>query len=209
MTGADFEPFRRMLALVAEQYGKPMSPDLIRLYFDALRHYELQAVRVALNAHVGNPDVGQFMPKVADIVRALDGTNADSALLAWAKVEQAVKHVGSYSTVVFDEPIIHAIIADMGGWIDLCATQDKEWPFKGNEFVRRYRGYREKVAALQYPKLLHGRFDLENLAKGYSAQSPVLVGDAGAALAVLESGSDKPRVGMPSYRTPSHRSTTR
>lgn len=194
MQRADFEAFRKMMVLVAEQYGKPMSADLVRFYFDGLAHLPIESLREALSLHVRNPDIGQFMPKVADIIRAIEGTNADAALQAWAKVSEAVQRVGSYATVAFDDPVIHAVLADMGGWVRLCSGTMKEWDFKANEFVNRYRGYKQKTLPADYPKRLPGRHDTENVARGFPEQPPTLIGDAEKARAVIAGGTDEPRL---------------
>jgi len=194
MQPGDFGKFSRMLQTVAEQYSKTLSESVLKLYWSGLEHYDLQAVRKGLNAHVRNPDFGQFMPKIADIVRAIEGTNVDAALLAWAKVEEGVKGAGAYDTVAFDDPIIHAVLADMGGWIETCATTHKEWDFRGAEFAKRYRGYKERTEPFSYPKTLLGIFDRENLANGYAAGAPKLIGNPQRALAVMEGGTEEPRL---------------
>ena len=51
----------------------------------------------------------------ADILRMMQGTSLDSALSAWAKVDKAVRRVGTYETIVFDDEIIHRVIHDMSG----------------------------------------------------------------------------------------------
>jgi hypothetical protein len=194
MRPGEFDKFSQMLQIVAEQYGRTLSPSMLKLYWVGLEHFDLQAVRKGLNAHVRNPDVGQFMPKIADIVRSIEGTNADAALLAWAKVEQAVKSAGAYDTVAFDDPIIHAVLADMGGWIEICGTTEKDWDFRGNEFAKRYRGYKERTGEFKYPQTLIGIFDRQNLSSGYPAGTPKLIGDQQKALSVVKGGTAEPRL---------------
>lgn len=106
-----------------------------------MKPFDLAAVKDALNRHCVNPDNGQFMPKPADVVKLLQGSSQDGALVAWAKVDRAVRQVGTYSTVVFDDPIIHRVVQDMGGWVALGDKREKEWPFVAKEFENRYRGY--------------------------------------------------------------------
>jgi hypothetical protein len=136
------------------------------------------------------------MPKIADIVRAIEGSNVDAALLAWAKVEEAVKNVGSYDSVAFDDHIIHAVLADMGGWIETCATSHQQWDFRGNEFAKRYRGYKERSGEFPFPSILIGIFDRENLANGYQAGTPKLIGNAQRARAVVQGGTTEPRLAV-------------
>ena len=130
--------FAALMTGVGELYGKAMSPQLIAIYWEGLSDYEFDDVKRAVNLHVRNPDTGQFMPKIADVVKFLEGNTLTQAMRAWQKVNEAIKRVGTYASVVFDDPIIHAVISDMGGWQPLGMVQDEEWPFKAREFEKRY-----------------------------------------------------------------------
>lgn len=187
----ELEPFAAMLRLVAEQYGKTLSPELVRLYFDGLSHLPLEAVRAAMNAHLRNPDSGQFMPKIADLIRALGGSTLDAAQLAWTRVMDAVALVGTYESVCFDDAVTQRVIADMGGWIALGAVSERELPFRQREFESRYRAYRARSEAPEHPAVLPGILDRDNWANGYAtSQEPRLIGDQARALEVQRSCTD-------------------
>ena len=169
MEKADFAPFRMMLTLTAEQYGKAMSPDLIRFYFDALAHIDLAAIREALNRHVRNTDTGQFMPKVADIIRALTGTTQDAAYGALVELQAAFGAVGAYESPTFADPVLASVVADMGGWPEVCSRNSEEWQKFGSvEFMRRYRSLASRGAPPDMPRLA-GIFDRTNTALGCQA----------------------------------------
>ena len=144
MNQNDYDDFDETIVAVGEQYGKSLSEGVKMLYWQGLINYDLKAVQQALYRHIRNPDNGQFMPKVADIIRMLQGSTQDSALIAWSKVDKAVRSVGTQVTVVFDDPIIHRVLQDMGGWLALGTKQETEWPFVAKEFENRYRGYKAK-----------------------------------------------------------------
>jgi len=84
------------------------------------------------------------MPKVADVIKMLQGSTQDSALTAWAKVDKAVRSIGTQMSVAFDDPLIHKVIQDMGGWLGLGQRQEAEWPFVAKEFETRYRGFKAR-----------------------------------------------------------------
>lgn len=178
-----------MLTAVCELYGKKISVTLLSLYWSALERFSLDDVRRAITHHVNNANVGQFMPKPADIVRYLEGDSETHALQAWAKVESAIRKVGSYASIVFDDPIIHVVIVEMGGWPVLCGTSIAEMPFRANEFMKRYQSYHHKKPA-QFPRYLPGIFEHSNQTNGHGDYQviPVLVGDDRLALAVLKEG---------------------
>jgi hypothetical protein len=161
MNQNDAGRFRELLQGVYSYYRIELSQFHIDVFWHALKAFDFAPVQDAFNRHVQNPDNGQFLPKVADIVKLIGGGTADRALLAWSKFEIAVQYVGSWDSVVFDDPIIHQVADDMGGWMELCAREEKDWPFTKNEFVQRYRGYANS-RLLSYPAKLIGRFEAEN-----------------------------------------------
>jgi hypothetical protein len=142
MEKADFAPFSQMLALTAEQYGKAMSPELTRFYFEGLATMSLQEVRAALTAHVRNTDIGQFMPKIADLIRVVEGNSEAAAYAALALVNAGFN--GSGRTGELD-PIALAVVRDMGGMRAIGMRQTDEWQnFGSKEFVKRYRSYKAR-----------------------------------------------------------------
>lgn len=192
MIERDRQEFAETIAAVYEFYGKDISDSALEIWWNSMRSFELAAVRDALGRHAMNPDTGQFIPKPADVVKMLGGSTLDTALLAWTKVDQAVQRIGSYHTVVFDDALIHRVVEEMGGWVVLCKCSAKDWPFRQNEFVARYRSYRSRNERPPYPPKLVGIIDGENSSKGYDEGPPLMVGDVDLARAVLLGGSSVP-----------------
>lgn len=188
----DFDKFCELLGSISEQYGKPISEGAKIIYWQGLSDFDFIAVQEALFRHIRNPDNGMFMPKIADIIRMLQGSTQDSALSAWAKVDQAVRKVGTYSSVVFDDSLIHKVLNDMGGWLSLGQKSNDEWPFVAKEFETRYRGFKARNEVGIYPRVMLGLFDATNSAKGYEVKPPVLIGIKDNAVKVMNGGSDKP-----------------
>lgn len=197
MNNKDFDEFTSLLVAVGELYSKTISAQVIPIWWAALEKYELSAVREAFSRHAVNPDNGQFMPKPADIVRMIGGTTQDAALMAWAAVDKTVRQVGPYQTVVFDDPIIHQCISDMGGWIRLCEGTDDDWPFKAREFENRYRAYSRSGVPVTVPRKMIGIAEANNVQKGYAAPEPVLLGNQQKALELLEKPQAEERFANP------------
>ncbi len=171
MKREDSNAFATMLQAVAEHVStgrepRPLSSDQVIFYFEGLKHYDLEAIRAALNLHVRNPDVGQFMPKIADLIRSLEGSQTDSAARACA------------------------VISDMGGWPSLF-VDERETPFRQREFETRYRGYAIRGGAATWPRHLPGIAEAHNVAHGFGVAPPVLIGDASRAKVVLEGPGGK------------------
>jgi hypothetical protein len=191
MQQGEFNAFRELMEGVHSFYGKDVSSFALDVWWNALKTYDFAAVRDALGRHCVNPDNGQFLPRPADVVKMLDGSTLDSAVIAWTKIDRAVQRVGTYTSVVFDDPLIHRVLDDMGGWIPLGKKSVDEWPFVAKEFQTRYRGYKSRNERPPYPAMLLGISDGENQRHGMVADlpTPTLIGNPQLARTVLERGS--------------------
>ena len=176
-------PFGKLYDLALED------SKMFGLWWDALKEYDIEEVVKAVQKFIKSPDFGNYKPKPADIIKMIEGTSSDRSLLAWSKVEKAIRRVGSYQTVSFDDPIIHRVIEDMGGWVAMCGSQENELPFVSKEFCTRYRGFSVMQEIPQHPTRLFGIIDCDNSANGYRELSrPVFIGDQQKAAKVLEGG---------------------
>jgi hypothetical protein len=192
MQSNDFEAFREGLAGVLSFYDKAVSAFVLDAWWAAMKRYELAEVVDAFNRHLANPDKGHFTPRPADITAMLQGSSQDGALRAWAKVDRALREKGPYRDVVFDDPLIHRVLTDMGGWVALSKKGDDEWPFVAKEFENRYRGFSVRSETPEYPRKLIGLITAENGKKGFKGDEPVLIGDPQKAMRVMSGGSDRP-----------------
>lgn len=195
-----FDEFCELLDTVAEQYSKAMTPSLKMLYWQGLYDIDFEAVKEALFRHIRNADpAGKFMPKISDIIQMSQGSASDSAMSAWAKVDKAIRQKGTYVDVVFDDPVIHRVIHDMGGWISFGQKNEDEWPFVAREFENRYRGFKQRSEVPDYPTKLIGLTNAYNSSKGFKLDPCVLVGDVEKCIQIMSSGIDKPLVGFKNF----------
>ena len=198
MVDHELPEFAKTLTAVADYYGKELAESVIDVWWNGLREYDLAAVQKAMWAHVRNPDTGQFMPKIADVAKLTQGRTDDQAAVAWSKVDQAVRRVGTYQCVVFDDPIVHRVLLDMGGWVYIGGKDEKEWPFVAKEFQNRYRGYRMRDETPDYPPVLIGMANAHNSKAGFRENPPILIGDERKAHQVRLGGTTAPLLGMKS-----------
>jgi hypothetical protein len=192
----DRSDFFALIASVFAFYRRDFSDFAGNVWWEAMAPFDLAAVKDALNRHCVNPDVGQFMPMPADVVRMLQGSTQDSALVAWAKVDRTIRTVGHHKSVVFEDALIHRVITEMGGWTALGTKEEKEWTFFKNEFVTRYRGYRGRKEIPEYPPVLIGIYEAYNSKSGFAIAPPILIGDPKRATAVMLGGSYTPLLAM-------------
>lgn len=200
MQPTDKKRFAQVMLAISEYYQRELSDAVLQLYWRGLEQYDVAAIESAVERHMRSPDTGQHLPKIADVIRMIGGTSNDAALVAWSKVDKAVRHIGTYRTVVFDDHLIHRAVQEMGGWILLGSKTEDEWPFVAREFENRYRGLRTTDGGREYPAKLLGIFDRENGHQGYAEDPPVLIGDTDLAMAVLKGGATRPLLAMVDMR---------
>ena len=172
MTREERERVLTALVGTAEVYGRTMSEPAQRLYLAALDGFSAQQVVQALMRHIEDPEHGQFMPKPADIVRQVRGDPELEGKQAWAKLVQAVRRWGSYVSVAFDDPLIHVIVEQMGGWPKIGEFTEDELPFREKDFVALYRSHRQRGAPPPYQPVLLGLIAKQNLFHGYPDDLP-------------------------------------
>jgi len=193
MNASDRSQFFKILGGVYDFYGRDLSTFAGTVWWQSCERFDLEQVTKAFSAHLMDAEHGRFLPKPADLVRVLQGTRTDRSLMAWAKVLDAIQHVGAYTSVCFDDGLIHAAIEDMGGWITLCRSTNDELPFLQKRFCDTFKAYTTRGDDVAYPAVLKGVAALENGTRGYRVEKPTLIGDATRAQQVMELGSDSPK----------------
>lgn len=86
------------------------------------------------------------LPSPAEIRKFCLGTREDDLNIrisqAKNKLEIGLSSIGTYNTVVFDDPIIHLVVRDLGGWIKLGKMDRDDFEkFMTFEFPKLYKGY--------------------------------------------------------------------
>jgi len=182
--------FRELISQVLAFYGQKTSEFAVSVWWEACKPFPLERVQQALSRHATDTERGQWCPKPADIIRQIQGTPVDRAARAWGLVMQAVQCAGTYTDVVFDDPIIHAVIEDMGGWPLLCQTDESKLSYAQHRFTEIYSGYVHRNDLQRWPSQLSGlRSSDETYASvGMSPPKPVLIGDPEKARQVFAGG---------------------
>jgi hypothetical protein len=196
MQESDKREFASVLQATMDVYNKEISTDVIKIWWMALNTYPIEQVKYGLSKYITSADYGKFPPKPADIILMMDGSSQNAALDAWNKVMEAISRAGAYKSVCFDDPIIHLAIDDIGGWIGLGETLEKDLPFIQKRFEQSYRNYRLKGDLPAHKRYLIGRSEAQNNLQGYPSDKPILIGDKAKAEETMSLGSDKPRIAM-------------
>ncbi|MBM7074576.1 hypothetical protein JQC92_21590 [Shewanella sp. 202IG2-18] len=164
MTDHDKEEFAEVWSATYNLYSKQITLQTLALAFEALSHYDIQQIRNGLTGHIQSPEMGQFCPKPADVIKQIEGTGDDRAFTAWAKVLYGIHHVGAWSSIKFDDVLIHHVIEKIGGWVSLCKLKESELAFKQKDFISHYQCLLSKPISDHYPEILKGIIDCQQTA---------------------------------------------
>lgn len=176
MIDSDFEGFAEVWEACYENYGKTPTPRAVNMAFDVLQRFELRQITQALTAHMNDPQQGQFAPKPADIVRNIEGTPDDAAMEAWGKVDHALRRVGYGPHLVFDDPKIHKVLAEMGGFAQFGKATEHDLGFLRQQFTKRYASCRDVTG---YPGKITG---------WYTSGQTAMIGNQDHCQTVLDGG---------------------
>lgn len=189
MKPAEIQRFADLITDAMGFYGKDVSKFALSVWWQACERFAFEQVSKALTRHAMDPERGQFAPKPADLVRMLAGTATDRAQIAWGKACEAMQRVGAYTDVVFDDPVIHAVIDDLGGWPKICRGELAELSYLQHRFTESYRAYAGREG-VEYPRRLIGdrASDDAYLMRGLPPPKPALIGDLVKAREVYRTG---------------------
>lgn len=189
MLATEMTEFAQLLRDAMAFYKQDVSTFALQVWWQACQRFELDQVRKAMTAHVMDTERGQFPPKPADIVRQLEGTKTDRAMLAWGKVHEAMIRIGAYTDVVFDDPAIHAAVADLGGWVKMCRGEVKDLGYLQHQFSEAYRAYTGR-GQFDYPRMLCGDRSPDDVyaLRGLKPPKAAVIGDPEKARAVYLGG---------------------
>jgi hypothetical protein len=169
-TMLDFEYFETRIAGLFELLDPEPTKGKLKMYYEALKDLTEKQLSRAINDIVRERTFAK-MPLPGEILAHAQGRVHDKAVMALAAVEKAMREVHGTKSVVFDDPVIHFVIARMkGGWIGICEMPSVEWKKKRDEFVDMYKTFHRAVLFEEttvVPKMLVGSIEAENTATGF------------------------------------------
>jgi len=174
MNNSDREEFDAVIIAMAELFDRKMSAIQLDLYFEALKDMSLEDFRKSANTVARTC---KFFPKPVEFrEQIIVGVDAQ-ATLALDKVQEAFWSAGVYKSVVFDDPVIHAVIDHLGGWVKYCNTPDHELKWWKKDFEKKYSHYASVINSLNPPKVLFGLYAEDGHATE-GVRRPMLMGDS-------------------------------
>lgn len=142
--------------------GKEFTDDQSRIYSMLLNDIPEENFINGINTML-RERVYSNLPMPADIRKyCLETREEDLDIRVAAarnKIKKAMNSIGTYVTVAFDDPIIHLVIRDFGGWIKLGMTDMEEFEnLLKWDLPRLYKAYATRKNA-DIPLTLEGKAD--------------------------------------------------
>jgi hypothetical protein len=123
----------------------------------------------------------KFMPSVSELRELAGEMRPDQrAVVAWDAFYGAVRTVGWYGSVRFDDPVIHATVRNLGGWckvIERIEDEDSTDKWVRKDFERVYQALAETGIGAEQAQPLIGHANAQNALKGHHefVEEPVLI----------------------------------
>lgn len=201
MNNNDRSEFAKLWTSVRDDiYGKPVSATALDIVFRALQRFDIADIQKAIEIHINDTENGRFPIIPAHVVANIEGAGHERSAQAWNMLVGAIKHIGPYRDVVFDDPTIHAIVANEGGWLKVCDMSEEDLKFMQARFNKQYVGYVSR-REFNYPQMLKGITNSENSGKkddegkSFEIEKPAVVGDSEKAKQTYLGGSSgKPQI---------------
>ena len=130
--------FAELMGKVSAAYqNSKLTAAGIYVYASALGDFTFKQVRCAFSEAV---KTCTFFPSIAELIKILQPTVDDAALIAWTGFASAAADVGAYSSLETEDAAAGAALAAVfGSWPDYCEQTDVAVNARRSEFLAAYR----------------------------------------------------------------------
>lgn len=145
------------LTALSEMFDKKLSDSLMKMYWEALKDFEYDDLQKGFSRAIKEC---RFFPKPVELSDLMGCSAADKALIAFGKLCDAIEDHGRTRSVAFDDPVIHSVVRELGGWEKCCLWERDELPFRQKDFERWYGVY--KNSERPHPAYIAGTNETQN-----------------------------------------------
>lgn len=164
--------FTELMAILTKYFKEDMGESIAELYYQRLKDYSIDQVEKAIGRAIYEL---KFMPKIVELVEFIGSGPAkleDIATIQADLVIRAIRRIGGYRSVNFQDPVTKAVIERcFGGWIQMCEELmevDEKWFRK--DFAKYYQSYSRQNIRIKHS--LPGRHEVFNQIRGYLEHIP-------------------------------------
>ena len=188
MNAQDMPRFASSLMAMATVFDKSITPQVTEIYFRTLEKFTADEVEKGISKACSTL---KFFPKPVELIDCISGGTgnlADKAMVEACRVLEAIKNIGTYKTVCFDDAVTQAVITQQfGGWAkfgDLLVDSEK-WFIK--DFCMGYQAFARQ--SVRHYGALPGLSQLHNAHTGRERKEDVVyIGDVEKAKAIHAQG---------------------
>lgn len=132
------------IAKLLRAKGRNPTPDTVGLFTDLLHNFPPEVVEREVLWCIVNVDgwvePGRLLKRCGSVCEM---TPEELAARAFDCLDDAVRAVGGNKSIKFDDPALNATVKNLGGWVAVCDTPDREWgTFFRQRFERVYASFR-------------------------------------------------------------------
>lgn len=153
------------LVILAEAFGLSVSDARMGIYAEMLADLPIEKIKAGIITIIKTRTFGGNLPTVAEIREAIDseGVPLESrAAIAWDKAMYALHSHGTYQSIKFDDPLIHHIIVQWGGWAEFGNWPADQTHWKRRDFMKLYEQYAKNGGLPEPRQHLIGVAEYEN-----------------------------------------------
>lgn len=180
----DFDEFVQAIAQLVDSIpsARAFTPSQLVTWFQDLEDFDLREVKRALQ-EIRRSRNDAFLPSVGQVRAWIVGGEDERAVTAWGRLLGALETHGIYRSVDFQDPVLHTVIDQMGGWVrlvDQFGDSPQELSYRRHEFVQTYKAFSKKLPG-PAPTHLRGLAEIANgdsrghWDHGFDHVDPVLV----------------------------------
>ncbi len=131
------------MTVLNEIYGDPsksISAFKMELYFNTLMNLTIDELNHAVIVLSRTKKIKTF-PLPAEIIEAAVGNAEDEAESAFEALLEAIRAIGPYRSVEFQDGIIGRVVKEMGGWETVCDWYEDDLKWNRKNFCDLYRSF--------------------------------------------------------------------
>ena len=135
------DEFKQGFLFLTEMFNKTPSKPFTRMYFEIVKHLNVREWEEAIKATL---QIRKFtnMPTPGEILEHAQGSPDDAAIIAIQKLENAMRDIGGYDSIAFDDPVLHVLVSGAeGGWPGLCQMTTEDWKFERMRLIKSYKAF--------------------------------------------------------------------
>jgi hypothetical protein len=153
MSNTNRDRFNVIRALAAAFPHNKVTPATIAAYDAFLADMHISDLKRAAAYCIANSEFFPTMYALREAAQKSDANRPPTAGEAWYEIKRAFHTHGSWKRPEWSHPLVGKAVAAMGGWKDLCLSEDPEGVIRG-QFIKLYNVLEERGAQDQRARAL-------------------------------------------------------